>query len=70
MWAIGKLHGDVLLTRHEISALMDDLLWVDAEPAGQTSLKEWITQNHQWLGRKYRGEIIRRTNRVAAYEDL
>ena len=35
-WVIGKLVGDVMITREEISGLMANLLCVESPPAGQT----------------------------------
>ena len=34
-WVIGKLVGDVMITREEISGLMANLLCVESPPAGQ-----------------------------------
>ena len=42
-WAgglIGKLMGDVTITREEIDGLMADLLYVDAPPVGKTKLTD------------------------------
>ena len=38
---IGKLMGDVMITRDEIKGLMADLLYVDSTPPGITKLTEW-----------------------------
>jgi NADH dehydrogenase len=67
---VGALVGDVTLTRDEIGALMDDLLYVDAPPAGTTKLTDWARAHRDELGRRYASELARRINRTAAYETL
>jgi NADH dehydrogenase len=72
-WAgriIGALVGDVMITREEIAGLMQDLLYVQSPPAGQTKLTEWARQNADSLGRHYASELARRRNRREAYEKL
>jgi NADH dehydrogenase len=69
-WAgqmISYLVGDVMITREEIDGLMANLLYVDAPPAGTTKLSEWMRDNATTLGRRYTSELVRRTDRVAAY---
>ncbi len=56
---VGKLVGDVVLTREEIIGLMDDLLVTDSPPAGETKLSEWTQQNASTLGKRYANEIKR-----------
>jgi NADH dehydrogenase len=60
--------GDVLITREEIEGLMDDLLYVDASPAGETRLTEWARRHADSLGMQYSNELARRGNRQAAYK--
>ncbi len=67
-WALGKLVGDVLITREEIRGLMDDLLFVESPPAGSTRLTDWAAENADQLGRQYTSEMARRTDRAAEYE--
>jgi NADH dehydrogenase len=67
---LGKIVGDVIITREEIEGLMAGLLHVDSPPAGDTKLTEWARQHAQTLGRKYASELARRRNRVEAYEAL
>ncbi len=57
---IGKAVGDVILTRDEIEALMNNLLWTDSPPTGDTVLSAWIRENSNTLGRTYANEIARR----------
>lgn len=67
---IGRIVGDVMITREEIRGLMGDLLYVDAPPAGQTKLTDWATEHAAELGVRYVSELARRRNRVEAYEKL
>ncbi|MCF6152582.1 MAG: NAD-dependent epimerase/dehydratase family protein [Candidatus Kuenenia stuttgartiensis] len=57
---IGKFVHDVLITKDEIEGLMDDLLYVDAPPAGNTKLTEWARENASILGKQYESELARR----------
>lgn len=68
--AMGKLLGDVVITRAEIAGLMADLLCTDSPPAGQTRLTHWATAHRDTLGARYVSELARRTDRVTAYEKL
>ena len=64
---VGKLVGDVIITRDEIEGLMAGLLCVDAPPAGTTDLTEWAKAHADTLGRRYASELARRKDRTAAY---
>ena len=64
---LGKLLGDVMVTREEIRGLMAGLLCVDAPPAGQTRLTDWVRRHADSLGRRYASELARRKDRSAAY---
>jgi NADH dehydrogenase len=57
---IGWFVHDVFITREEIIGLMDDLLCVDAPPAGHTRLTDWMRANAATLGRQYASELGRR----------
>jgi len=57
---IGWFVGDVFITREEIKGLMDGLLQVDAPPAGNTRLTDWIRDNAATLGLRYASELGRR----------
>ncbi len=58
---VGKMVGDVLITREEIEGLMAGLLCVDAaRPAGGTKLTEWAKGHAGLLGRAYANELARR----------
>ncbi|MBI5878253.1 MAG: NAD(P)H-binding protein [Chloroflexi bacterium] len=66
-WALGKLVGDVIITRPEIEGLMADLLHVDAPPAGPTALSTWAAANAATLGAQYASEMGRRRDRKREY---
>jgi len=66
-WILGKIVGDVMITREEIKGLMADLLCVDSPPAGNTKLTDWICEHAHSLGRKYTSELARRKNRMIEY---
>ena len=57
---VGKVIGDVVITRDEIQGLMDDLLYVDAAPAGATRLTTWVGEHKSTLGVRYANELARR----------
>ncbi len=67
---LGKLVGDVIITREEIEGPMADLLYVDSPPTGSTKLTDWAEAHADSLGRRYTSELARRRNRRAAYEQL
>lgn len=57
---VGRLIDDILLTRDEIKGLMDNLLYVEDEPAGTTCLSHWLQENRGTLGLHYASELARR----------
>lgn len=57
---IGWFVRDIFITREEIKGLMDGLLYVDAPPAGNTRLTEWMQANAETLGQHYASELARR----------
>ncbi|WP_417911306.1 NAD(P)H-binding protein [Candidatus Electronema sp. PJ] len=67
-WAVGRVFGDVMITREEIKGLMDNLLDVDAPAAGPTKLSEWATAHASAIGRHYTSELARRTDRASEYQ--
>lgn len=70
-WAIGKVMGDVFITRDEIEGLMSDLLYVPgAAPSGPTGLTRWAREHAGTLGVRYASELARRRDRTHAYESL
>ena len=54
---LGKIVGDVVLTRDEIEGLEANLLVSDDEPLGKTSFKQWLSDNAEWLGQRYFSEV-------------
>ena len=69
-WLVGKLMGDVMLTREEVEGLMAGLLHTDSPPTAATRLTDWLRENAAMLGQRYFGEIVRRRERKKAYEKL
>ena len=57
---VGKMVGDVLITREEVDGLMAGLLAVDDVPAGETKLTDWARQHSGSLGKRYASELARR----------
>jgi NADH dehydrogenase len=58
---VGRVLGDVLVTRDEIAGLMADLLYVPGAPSkGTTRLTDWARENARTLGRVYLSELARR----------
>lgn len=66
-WALGKMVGDVMITRDEIRGLMANLLYVDAPPAGEIQLTDWTARHAKTLGRHYTSELARRIDRRSEY---
>jgi NADH dehydrogenase len=64
---VGRLTGDVIITREEIAGLMAGTLHVDTPPTGTTALTEWARENRDTLGVRYVSEMKRRNNRAVAY---
>ncbi len=69
-WVVGKLVGDVIITRPEIEGLMSGLLCTDSPPAGRTRLTDWARAHADALGVRYASELARRIDRTTAYAQL
>lgn len=67
---LGKIVGDVVITREEIAGLKAGLLHTAGPPAGETKLTEWAARHAKTLGVRYAGELARRNDRSKAYEQL
>lgn len=67
---LGKIKGDVIITREEIRGLMDGLLYVDAPSAGKTKLSDWAREHADELGKRYANELARRIDRRKSYQQL
>jgi len=67
---LGKLMGDILITRDEIAGLMQELLYVNSPPVGTTRLTDWAKEHASTLGLHYASELSRRRYREKAYENI
>ena len=56
---IGRVTGDIVLTRDEVEGLMANLLVSSAPPTGQTRLSDWLRQHADTIGRQYASELRR-----------
>jgi len=56
---IGWFVRDVVLTRDELSGLMDSLLCSEQEPNGSTKFSEWMRSHAATLGTSYTSELAR-----------
>lgn len=52
-----RLTGDVTLTRDEIRGLMSDLLVSKCAPTAKTRLSDWLADNADTIGLRYRSEL-------------
>lgn len=69
-WAsvlVGRIMGDIFVTKEEIDGLMGDLLHVPGAGIAGTKLSDWVRQNKDTLGKRYAGELPRRTDRTRDY---
>jgi uncharacterized protein YbjT (DUF2867 family) len=67
-WLLGRLSGDVMITRDEVAGLMAGLLHVETPPTGSTPLTAWARAHADTLGRSYASELTRRQDRRTAYQ--
>ena len=56
---IGRLLGDVTLTREELDGLMASLLVSSGPPTGRALLSEWLAQHAETVGARYASEVQR-----------
>jgi uncharacterized protein YbjT (DUF2867 family) len=56
---VGRLLGDVVVTREELAALMDELLVSREPPAGTSGFHDWLAANGNVLGRAFVAELRR-----------
>lgn len=56
----GMLMGDIMLTLDEAKALTKNLLYVNAPPAGNIKVSDWVRENASTLGLNYASELARR----------
>lgn len=57
---VGLAHRDTFLTWQEIGALCAGLLTSDAPPTGNVSLRDYLRENRETIGRTYANELQRR----------
>jgi len=69
-WLIGRLVGDILITRDEISGLMANKLYTSSPPVGTTRLTTWAMEHAATLGVHYASELQRHFTRATAYPNL
>ncbi len=58
-WFLGKIVNDVLLTREELGALVDDLLVSHQPPTGKSRFSDWLQRNASAVGAQYASELGR-----------
>lgn len=56
---IGRLVGDVLVTRDELGGLMAELVSTDGPATGTVRLSEWLDRNADSVGKRYASEFSR-----------
>ncbi len=64
---VGKLVGDVVVTREEIKGLLAGTLAVDSPPTGETRLTSWAQDHSESLGKNYTSELARRKDTTREY---
>lgn len=57
---LGRVVGDVVLTREEIGGLMANLLVSDKPPTAPTRFSEWLARHAPALGLRYSSELAKR----------
>lgn len=57
--AVGRLVGDVVVTRDELEGLMAGLVTTQGPPTGTRRLSEWLSLNRDVVGRRYASEVSR-----------
>lgn len=57
--AIGRLLGDVVLTRDELDGLLAGLLDTPSPALGQTRLSDWLREHQRSVGSRYSSELAR-----------
>jgi uncharacterized protein YbjT (DUF2867 family) len=57
--AIGRLVGDVVVTKEELEGLMAELVTTEGPATGTRALTEWLAQNAAVVGKRYASEVSR-----------
>lgn len=56
-WSVGKLLNDIVVTRDEVRALMEGLLYSKDTLTGKTEFSSWLKNNKESIGTKYISEV-------------
>jgi NADH dehydrogenase len=56
---IGRLVGDVMVTRDELDGLMAELVMTEGPATGSRRLTEWLARNADTVGKRYASEVSR-----------
>lgn len=65
---VGKLMGDIFVTKEEVAGLLGDTLHIPgAAPTGTTRLTDWLVEHKNTIGLHYESEIKRRVDRKMGY---
>jgi uncharacterized protein YbjT (DUF2867 family) len=64
LWGVGRLVGEVILSRQELDGLMTELLVSHEPPRGSESVLSWLRDNGSELGRVYASELARHVPRA------
>ena len=67
--AIGRVVGDVVVTRDEQEGLMAGLVTTEGPATGTRPLTEWLAQNAAVVGRRYASEVSRHYRSPAPTSD-
>jgi len=67
--AIGRVVGDVIVTRDELEGLMAELVTTDGPATGTRRLTEWLAQTADVVGRRYASEVSRHYRSPAPASD-
>jgi NADH dehydrogenase len=66
---LGRLVGDVVLTRDEIRELTSSMLTSDLPARGEIRLSEWLVEHGPTLGRHWASELDRNYRGIAPTRD-
>ncbi len=67
--AIGRLVGDVVVTKDELEGLMAGLVTTEGSATGTRLLTEWLAQNAAVVGMRYASEVSRHYRSPAPTSD-
>jgi uncharacterized protein YbjT (DUF2867 family) len=67
--AIGRLVGDVVVTKDELEGLMAGLVSTEGPATGTRPLTEWLAQNAAVVGKRYASEVSRHYRSPAPTSD-